>query len=417
MIGPVYLPALQGRFGDWTYYAALMKLSDLDERVTYAGVIYRSKELSKLVQRVLDDKKRAQDIETYLTKTDDRFFNSVVVGVQDAMPQWHPFEIKLSGKAQKKSHLPDGDRDTVGYLELSGQETLFALDGQHRLAGIRRAILKDPDMGDERISVLFVPHVDTPAGLRRTRSLFVAINKKAVPVKKRDIIALDEVDLAAIVTRKLVDEMPLMSRGQVDLERFTASIPAGAQSLTTIGNLYDVSKIIVGEVVGSKTSAEQVQGTRVRMPENRIAHYAKEARGYLEKLVALDPELLAALSAKDFGPRIAAGRERDHSRVLFRPIGLTIFTKVIAQLTGKHTLAEAFTIAKRIPLNLSDAPFLDMIWDARRNRMTTANAALCVNLLLYLLGEAPGDQRLKDRYAKFKGIPADKVRLPPRFKS
>jgi DNA sulfur modification protein DndB len=239
MTGVVFLPALQGRFGNWIYYAALMKLSDLDERVTYAGVIYKNKQLSQLVQRVLDDKKRAHDIETYLTKTDDRFFNSLVVGVQDAMPQWHPFDVKLTDKAHKRSQLTDADRDIVGYLELSGQETLFALDGQHRLAGIKQAMRKDPDMGDERISVLFVPHVPTPAGLRRTRSLFVAINKKAVPEKKRDIIALDEVDLAAIVTRKLVDEMPLFSRGQVDLERFSPSIPAGADALTTIGNFYE----------------------------------------------------------------------------------------------------------------------------------------------------------------------------------
>jgi DNA sulfur modification protein DndB len=156
----------------------------------------------------------------------------------------------------------------------------------------------------------------------------------------------------------------------------------------------------------------------VRMPEPRIAHYAKEARAYLEKLVALDPELAAALAAKDFGPLIVAGREREHSRVLFRPIGLTIFSRVIAELVKRgYSLNQAFAIAKRIPLNLGDMPFANMIWDPKRNRMTTGNAPLCISLLLYLLGEAPADRKLKERYAKFKGVPVEKVRMPPRFKA
>jgi DNA sulfur modification protein DndB len=412
----VFLPALQGRFGDWIYYASLMKLSEISQRVTYANEIYKNPKLSQMIQRALDDKKRAADIDTYLRNTDDRFFNSLVLGVHGAMPQWHPFDITFADKSHSPSNLPASDRDMVGYLELSGGETLFALDGQHRLAGIKRAIRKDADLGEERISILFVPHVDTPAGIRRTRSLFVAINKKAVPVAKRDIIALDEVDLAAIVVRQIVDEAPMFARGQVDLERFTASIPAGAEALTTIGNFYDVVKIVVGDIIGNKKSAEQIQGTRIRLPEARIKQFTLLTRSYLEKLVALDPELLAALSAKDYGPKVMAGRERDHSRLLFRPIGLTIMTKVIAALKTKHSLDKAFSIAKRIPLNLSDAPFAELIWDPKRNRMITSNAQLCVSLLLYMLGESQSDPRLRTRYAQFRGVTVDKVRLPPKFK-
>ena len=70
------------------------------------------------------------------------------------------------------------------------------------------------------------------------RGLFVAINKRAVPVNKRDIVALDEVDLAAIITRHLVDNHPWFSRGQVDVDRFTSAVPAGSKALTTIAGLY-----------------------------------------------------------------------------------------------------------------------------------------------------------------------------------
>lgn len=272
----VLLPALQGNLGSWLYYATLMKLSDVEKRISYAREIHKNTRLSDMIQRRLDDQKRALDIESYLLQTEDRFFNSLVVGVYGGSPQWHPFEVNVRNKSHDLRDMAAADRDVIGYLELDGGERLFALDGQHRLAGIRRALLKNPKLGNERVSVLFVPHTETPAGLRRTRSLFVAINKKAVPVSKRDIIALDEIDLAAIVARQLVDEAPLFSGGQIDLDRFTPSIPATAPALTTIANFYDVIKIAISDIVGRKSGAELTQAARTRLPDNRITHYSNE---------------------------------------------------------------------------------------------------------------------------------------------
>lgn len=412
----VLLPALQGRFGSWLYYAALMKLGDVEARVSYAREIHKNPKLSEMIQRRLDDRKRAADIEHYLLHTEDRFFNSLVVGIHGGMPQWYPFEVNVRNKAHSLASLPDSERDVIGYLELDGTERLFALDGQHRLAGIRQALRKSASLAEERVSVLFVPHVDTPAGLRRTRSLFVAINKKAVPVSKRDIIALDEIDLAAIITRQLVDDVALFNRGQIDLDRFTPSIPAAAPALTTIGNFYDVIRIAIGEVVGAKNRAEVAQASRTRLPDARIVHYAREVRTYLETLVSLDPLLKTALGARNFGEKIVEGRGREDPRILFRPIGLTIFTRVIGQLCKERTPEKAFEIAKRIPLGMSAPPFVDVIWDPKRNRMMTTNATLCVALLLYMLGITEADRRLRERFALLQGVPVEKVRLPARFK-
>jgi len=413
----VLLPALQGQLGSWTYYAALMRLSDVESRISYAREIHKNSRLSDMIQRRLDDHTRAADIEHYLLQTEDRFFNSLVVGVYGGTPQWHPFEVNLRHKSHNLKNLPDSDRDAIGYLELDGRERLFALDGQHRLAGIRRALQKSKTLGDERVSVLFVPHVETPSGLRRTRSLFVAINKKAVPVSKRDIIALDEIDLAAIITRQIVDDVASFNQGQIDLDRFTPSIPAGAPGLTTIGNFYDVIKLALQEVVGIKNRPELVQAARTRLPDQRIAHYAKEVRGYLDSLVGLDPELKKALATKNFGPKIVAGRGPEDPRILFRPIGLSIFTRLMGQLCKSRSQAEAFKMLRRVPLEMSEAPFVDVIWDQKRNRMMTTNAPLCVGLLLYMLGAEPADRRLRERYALLKGVPVDKIRLPNKFKA
>ena len=271
----LFLPALQGFFGDWMYYSALMQASDVAERVKYAREIQNNEKLSDLIQRALDDKKRGGEIANYLRSNNSRFFNSLVIGVQGGAPSWHPFGLTAHADHTLNA-IVDRDQDLVGYLELSGEETLFALDGQHRLSGIRAAISEGLDLGEERLSVIFVPHFRTKDGLRRTRSLFISLNKRVVPVKRRDIIALDEVDLSAIITRQLVDDHPWFSRGQIDFERFTNSLPAMSSAWTTIGNFYDLNKIIISSIADCRNAEELKSADRNRLPDDRIAAYKDE---------------------------------------------------------------------------------------------------------------------------------------------
>ncbi|PWL18931.1 hypothetical protein DKP76_07745 [Falsochrobactrum shanghaiense] len=70
----LYLPALQGSFGNWTYYTALIEISDLVERVGYARQLQHNERLSQLIQRRLDEDRRARDISEYLLTTESRFF-------------------------------------------------------------------------------------------------------------------------------------------------------------------------------------------------------------------------------------------------------------------------------------------------------------------------------------------------------
>lgn len=225
MLDPLFLPALQGSFGDWKYYSALMRLGDIEKRVGYAAPLVKNTSLSAQIQRRLDNKKRSEEISQYLLDTKGRFFNALVVGVLGGQPKWHPFSLSSHVPAHELGAMTERDQDLVGYLEFSGDEQLFALDGQHRLAGIKRALGINPGLKDEKLAIIFVPHLDTPAGVLRTRSLFISINKKAVQVNRKDIIILDEVDLAAIVSRRLVDENPMFSRDVIDADRFGNAIP------------------------------------------------------------------------------------------------------------------------------------------------------------------------------------------------
>jgi len=243
----------------------------------------------------------------------------------------------------------------------------------------------------------------------------VAINKKAVPVNRRDIIALDEVDPAAILTRELVDQNSLVCRGQVDVNRFTPSIPAGAPALTTIGNLYDVVRVAINDIVAPQARAEVLAAARVRMSDRRLQHYSKLVTSYLDALFGLDATLAAALAKPEFGPLIIAGRTPANPRLLFRPIGLIVVTRVIGKLRKSRSLDASMKLARKIPLLMTEPPFVDVIWDRTRGRMQTTNASLAIRLVLHMLGEKQDVDRLRRSYAMLKGVPLSRVRLPNRL--
>ncbi|WP_123101584.1 DNA sulfur modification protein DndB [Acidithiobacillus sulfuriphilus] len=55
---------------------------------------------------------------------------------------------------QWSGFVPEGARDVLGFLCLSGSERVFAIDGQHRLAGIKKAIEEGVELAGEQVPVI-----------------------------------------------------------------------------------------------------------------------------------------------------------------------------------------------------------------------------------------------------------------------
>ena len=183
---PIVLPALRGSVGDWFYYSCLMPIAEIAGRVQYAKEIHPDKALSQLIQRRLEGN-RAKHIAKYLASTKERFFNSMVLATYGGNPDWLEVgNFRSTTNASILKLIPETALDALGFLSLTGKEKIFAIDGQHRLAGIKKAIGDGINIGDEQISVIFVGHRKTPAGMQRTRRLFTTLNKTAVRVWKRD---------------------------------------------------------------------------------------------------------------------------------------------------------------------------------------------------------------------------------------
>ena len=146
--------------GDRVYFVTTLRLEHVAERISFAREVHASEALNDLIQRRLSER-RAVEIAEYLLSEEQHFFNALVVGVYAGDPSWQDFGSITPEDPTDELHVPSNASETFGFLQLTGSEQLFALDGQHRLAGIKRAVKKDATLNEERVAVIFIPSLPT----------------------------------------------------------------------------------------------------------------------------------------------------------------------------------------------------------------------------------------------------------------
>ena len=410
------IPALRGIIGNWVYYSCLIPIQEVADRVGFAKEVHKSKNLSDMIQRQLKSG-RAKQIADYIENQQERFFNSLVIATYGGTPSWHAVSsVKTRNPDSELNDLDEDLVESVGFLVFKGDEKLFALDGQHRLAGIKKACSDGlPESNADELSALLVAHRTTTSGLERTRRLFTTLNKTARPVSKGDIIALDEDDTMAICVRRLIEESDYFGNDRV---AFVASnnMPAGnLVSLTTIGNLYDVLKILFTQVSTSlKTSSSELQ--RVRPSDDRLEAYFDLSKQYFGLLGKNFQEIGQFFNSAKSASIVKRHRGSEPGSVLFRPIGLDTFTKVIARLSVNMTLEAAVEQASRLPRSLQSAPYRGLMWEPSTSRMVNSHNVTVREILLYMLGASKySESSLLSRYQTALGD--DSAKLPKKITS
>lgn len=395
-----FAPALRGFIGDWVYYVCLLPMQEIAHRVSFADTLHPRKELSNLVQRELR-KGRAVEIARYLKTQRQRFFNSLVVAVYEGDPSWYSLsDISPRAKEMKGGAVPRDVIHSVGFLSFTGEEQMFAVDGQHRLAGIKQAVTESKEIKEECTPVVLVGHRNSPDGIVRTRRLFTTLNKTARPVSKAEIIALDEDDVAAILARRLSEEHPYFARDRL-LFTHTNNLPVSNDtSMTTIGNLYDVLHILMGRTPAGPQGDDPF---RYRPTDRVLAKCHENACRFFALLDQHFPALQSYFASSNYASVVRANRHKKGGHVMFRPVGLRVFTEVIADLAQEHSLSASVRLSSKLPTELSRAPFERVLWDPKRSRILSSGASLVRRLLLYQLGRAQSSDRLARDYAKALG--------------
>lgn len=411
-------PALRAVMGDWIYYVTTMRLADVAERIDFAHEIHTNQALNELIQRQLN-KNRGKKIAGYLLREEQRFFNAMVVGVYGGDPSWYDF-AEIAPERPGELALPVGAEDSFGFLGFTGREKLFALDGQHRLSGIKLAIQEDSSkIGDDQIAVVFVGHHRGDEGLQRTRRLFTVLNKTAKPVLKGDIIALDEDDPMAICVRRLLDRCSFFNRGQVAMRLQNSLPPNDKSSWTTVSMLYDILTILFQHVYPkyNEVNWNNLDELKNERPSDVLLDaYYGFAEQYFQLLADAFPEVSEALAGKRPAKAVAKHRIETGGSVHFRPLGQRIYAQLVSELSKTYSLEDIFEWLKLLPSDLSQPPYANVIWDTGTQTMTSSmtDAGVVRDVLLYMLGEeARGTpKKLRDRYAQYFGQRADKIELP-----
>ncbi len=374
--------------GDWVYYSTLMPLSEVSSRFRLAEEIHKSETLCDLIQRSIS--KRTGEISSYLLRQKQRLFNSVIAGVYQGDPQW--FELSVSESNGHNQIVFSKDLDNrLGALYLTGDEQIFALDGQHRVGGIQEALKKSEKLGNEHLSVIFVAHRNDKDGLQRSRRLFATLNRYAKPVSKLEIIALDEDDPFAIVVRDFLRDHSLLSKKGVVATPKGKVMPASdTQAFTTAVVLYEALVAYWSEL--NRPSKAQLKEFQAERPDEAKL---SELRSGLRKVIDLTIDGISDLKSykKDLSDSGSAQNARGKfgGNLIFRPVGFLAYMIALGRAVSRGKSIE--TVVKRIgssPLQLSESPWANLMFDAHTGTMSASSGRVAVESYAIILLLASG---------------------------
>ena len=381
---PLLLPALRATMGDWVYYVSAMTMQDIASRVSVVDDIHSSSSLKECLQRGLTD--NSARIAKYLLSQEQRLFNAIVVGTYGGSPEWHDMSVTGRGVSENMDDI----EGRMGLLELRGDEKLFAIDGQHRVEGIKKAVRTKVALEEETVCTIFVKGVianerkSDPEGYQRTRRLFSTLNRYAKPVRKRDIIALDEDDVVAIVTRRLLEEHPLLL-DKVEMGTANSIKSTDQVHLTTLVTLYDVMNIILRDRQRGWNDYK-----RWRPAEDEVERLCGKAWKYWDGLCRVFSSLREFRDSRPEDKIASRHRSPDGGNLLFRPVGMMMIGRVIADLCSIEgvELDAAINTVGLTPTDVTQYPWIGLLWDRTNKRMLTTkeNQKVTRQLLFHAVG-------------------------------
>lgn len=370
------IPSLKGHIGDRITYTCLMRFEDIKNRVHFAKELHTSKKLSEMIQRELSND-RAKEIGQYLLENEDRFFNSLVLAIYKGDPTWHQIDrITPNNEESANFEIPDYATESMGFLSLNSKEKIFALDGQHRLAGIIEALknksAKSEELSDELLSVIIVSHKETDKGMKASRRLFTTLNKKAKLVSQSAIIALDEDDISACITRWLVENTEYFSEDNV---AFITGSLRDQKSITTIGNIYNCCKKLVACYL-NKSIGEVEQHVYTEDEKHHIQEHINQFYSLTFKKTAPLREASEFKGNADIITKYRSKSEKDH--LLFRPIGWDLYTDSIVFLMNnkRKTLVDSISEVSKKNLFFEGAILKDQLWSSESGNLKKLSAEL-----------------------------------------
>jgi DNA sulfur modification protein DndB len=392
------IPALRSKIGDWDYYVTTLTFEQVSQYVSKIDdQLHKSDSLKDLIQRSITN--NFLSIKDYIINQPSVFFNSLVLAVYDNYPDWQEIEFKYDGMETYK----------MGLLDFPSKHKIFPVDGQHRVEGIKAALRENPEFKNHQIAAIFIGHKNDTQGKQRTRRLFTTLNRYAKPVKLDDIIALDEDDSVAIVTRYLLEEYDLFTDKRVIYAKQKAIPTNNKDALTSIITLYQANVELFSFFYEKKFEKKPTK--------NRVSEYLKfrPSEEEMEEFKIFCIQYWDSFKSKlsfiseylnlNVNAAVPYRNNETGGNLLFRPIGLLPFLKasLIIHKREKKTFNEIFERFNNINYAIDTKPWQYVVWNPIENKMIMNASSLTYLLLIYLydseLLQGNELQKLKEGYA------------------
>lgn len=347
------LPVIRGHVGDWRYYTGVMKFKEIEEIVTPSVDEFCNPScLNDLLQRQLTENYKS--IVKYLLSEKQRFFNAIVLAIYDGDPKW--LEIEFGEEYEEYNN--------VGFLAFNEDLKVFPVDGQHRVKGIIEALKDNRELEDEEVPVIFIAHKNDDAGRRRTRKLFSTLNRRAKPVGDNYQIALDEDDIAAIVTREVVEEYELFQKER--LLNSKKQIPkTNVNAFTSLIALYQCNEYLIKDKLG--LSDTQFKDYKLYRPDEKVI---EDMLSYVESFWTSFIDNITVIKeylSEDEKPALRYRNDKG-GNLLFRPIGILEFVKaaVIISKRQNKPFGDVLKEMNKIQLELDSSAWRGVVWDGKK---------------------------------------------------
>ena len=397
------IPAIRGILGDIVYYTSSFTFKQIAERVKKIDQeLHTSTSLKDQLQRSLT--KNYESITDYILSQKEHFFNALVLAVYDGDPVWNEIEVGFKGE----------DYYNMGFLRLNGEEKIFPVDGQHRVEGIKDAIKKSPELEDETIAVILIGHHKDKEGMEKTRRIFSTLNRYAKPVSTGDIIALDEDDTVAIVTRNMLESFPLFMNENISDEKKTkAIVEKDTKSFTSLIKLYETNKVVYKYYTSFRDNTKRIHSSteidkflKFRPKQEDIDDFEKYLTEFWELFINSFEGMkeYVASTEKDAAAKY---RNRENGGLLyFRPVALPQLVTAILEtcFRSKVTLSDSMSAYSQLEMCISKAPWVKVLWDAESRTMIMKNKTLVRPLFMFMYDRNILNEKelgsLRIRYAK-----------------
>ncbi|MEA5577569.1 DGQHR domain-containing protein [Anabaena sp. UHCC 0451] len=395
--------------------------------------------IDEVQQRPLDWSRQAPLVQYLAARKNHKFPPVLVVINQPWVDNPQADEWDSQGIAKKATTVftPLDENGTVGLLNIAEEHiSIYALDGQHRLMGVKglleliktgklRRCKKDKTPNDsfitlsdllehyqvnedylqkipqEKIGIEFICAVNAgetyTEAKRRVRSIFVHVNLMAAPLTKGQLTQLNEDDGFAIVARKIAVTHPLLEDKENRKERInwnSATVATNSTVLTTLQALQDMSERYLGQKFPHWKPLEK--GLIPMRPDDEelqegIADF-KELFDYLASLPSykiLEHEDTPVLR------RFSFEKGGGEGNMLFRPVAQVALAQALGILVFKKsfTLEAIFKKLRKFDRQggFSEMEFPHSLWygvlyDPNKKRVQVAGKDLAVKLLVYIVG-------------------------------